>query len=314
VLSGTIAVCTRNRVEYLQQCLASLECQFAGDDELDVLVVDNGSTDGTTEFLRGWSKPGVREVVSEPRLGLSHARNAALRASDADVVLFLDDDALAPTAWASHHLAAYRRADDIVEVGGPILLEWPAGRPRWASTELEHWFSALDLGTKAGPWPTPHGPYGTNMSMRRIAALDAGGFPIALGRKGKSLLSSEEAPLAERLMTTGVVYYEPAAIIVHQVTSDRLSRQWIMRRAWSQGRSNARRAFLTHPLERPELLRHAREQASHAWATARELARSRRDMESSDAFDDATRVASHLATSAAYAAYAFGAGRGLPRL
>src|SRR4051812_18196557 len=102
MLSGTIAVCTRNRIGELRQCLASLETQYAGEHHFDVLVVDNASTDDTAEFLRDWERPG-RRAVTEPQLGLSQARNAALEASAADVVSFLDDDALAPATWMCCH-------------------------------------------------------------------------------------------------------------------------------------------------------------------------------------------------------------------
>ena len=80
MITGTIAVCTRNRAEYLEQCLASLDNQIAEPGQLEVLVVDNGSTDGTAELLRDWARAGDgRRVVVEPRPASSSARNAALR-------------------------------------------------------------------------------------------------------------------------------------------------------------------------------------------------------------------------------------------
>ena len=51
VISGTIAVCTRNREPTLRQCLASIDGQLAEAGQVEVLVVDNGSTDGTPELL-----------------------------------------------------------------------------------------------------------------------------------------------------------------------------------------------------------------------------------------------------------------------
>jgi glycosyltransferase involved in cell wall biosynthesis len=242
-ISGTIAVCTRNRAGVLPQCLASLDSQLGDPDTVEVLVVDNGSTDATPRLLADWAggAPGRRCVV-EPQVGLSRARNAALAASTREVVLFLDDDALAPSTWARAHLAAY--ADDRVgTVGGPIGLEWPAGRPEWVTDQVAGWFSSLDLGDDAGPYPNDHGPFGTNMSVRRTAALGVGGYDPRMGRVGGRLHSGEEPDLTRRLVAAGwTVRYEPAAAVVQQVLPERLDRRWLLRRGWAQGLANARLA------------------------------------------------------------------------
>jgi glycosyltransferase involved in cell wall biosynthesis len=156
LISGTIAVCTRNRAPVLAQCLASLASQLAPLGQIEVLVVDNGSADGTPDLLRTWAAGGPdRRSIVERRVGLPHARNAALAASEREVVLCLDDDALTPATWARAHLAAHEADDRVGCVGGPIGLEWPAGRPAWPADELAGWYSALDLGDEAIPWPTP---------------------------------------------------------------------------------------------------------------------------------------------------------------
>jgi cellulose synthase/poly-beta-1,6-N-acetylglucosamine synthase-like glycosyltransferase len=243
-ITGTIAVCTRNRAGVLAQCLECLDAQLVDPHEVEVLVVDNGSSDGTPDLVATWAAggPGRRSLI-EPRVGLSHARNAALAASDAAVVLFVDDDALVPATWARAHLAAYADDDRVGTVGGPIGLEWPAGRPQWISDEVACWFSALDLGDDAGPYPNTHGPFGTNMSVRRLAALGAGGYDPKLGRSGRRLRSGEEPDLSRRLVAAGwTMRYEPAAAVVQQVTPERLERRWLLRRGWAQGAANARLA------------------------------------------------------------------------
>src|SRR6478609_3257112 len=99
---ATVAVCTLNRADVLRGCLASLDSQLFDDDDVEVLVVDNGSTDRTPELLAQWSadSPKTRRSVREPLIGLVNARNAALAASDREVVIFIDDDALATPTWA----------------------------------------------------------------------------------------------------------------------------------------------------------------------------------------------------------------------
>jgi glycosyltransferase involved in cell wall biosynthesis len=199
LITGTIAVCTRNRAEVLPQCLASLETQVAEPGQIEVLVVDNGSTDGTPDLVRRWCEQGEeRRAVTHSEVGLSGARNAALAASDRDVVLFVDDDALTPPTWARAHLQAYAGDDRAGTVGGPVGLTWPAGCPDWVSDEVTMWYSALDKGDDAGPFPGDHGPYGTNMSVRRTAALDVGGYDPGLGWCGGALLSGAEPAMTRR--------------------------------------------------------------------------------------------------------------------
>jgi glycosyltransferase involved in cell wall biosynthesis len=249
--SASVVVCTRNRRESLAACLASLGQQTL--EELEIVVVDNGSRDGTETYLADWRRQGGNRVtVTEPVAGLSRARNRGLAAAGGDIVLFLDDDAVAPVAWAAGHVAAY--ADErVIAAGGPIFLRFPHGRPAWAVPELEHWWSALNHGDVRVPFPPPHGPYGTNMSVRRVAALEVGGFDTDLGRVGDSLLSSEEADLFERVWAAGgSIRYEPGTIVIHQVTRERLRVRWLLRRGWAQGRSNARRES---PLSGRELRR-----------------------------------------------------------
>jgi glycosyltransferase involved in cell wall biosynthesis len=298
VIRATIAVCTRNRAGLLQRCLASLDTQVVDTDEIEVLVVDNGSTDQTSEVLRSWQRDGdLRRAVREPRVGLSNARNTALAVSDREVVIFVDDDALTPPLFGQAHLAAYESAASVGTVGGPVGLTWPAGRPRWIIDELTEWYSALDLGDAAGPYPNPHGPFGTNMSVWRTAAIDVGGFDPRFGRRRRSLLSGEERDLTRRLVKEGwAIRYAPAAAVIQQVLPERLTRRWLLRRGWAQGISNARFEVLAQSLP-------PRHRLGHAFAEIRTSAEmfARRRADDRDELLVLTRVLAHAAAALEFA-------------
>jgi glucosyl-dolichyl phosphate glucuronosyltransferase len=298
VIRATIAVCTRNRAHVLQRCLASLDSQVVDTDEIEVLVVDNGSTDGTSEVLRSWEQNGqLRRAVREPRVGLSNARNTALAVSDREVVIFVDDDALTPPVFGHAHLAAYEPAASVGAVGGPVGLTWPAGRPTWIIDELTEWYSALDLGDAAGPYPNPHGPYGTNMSVWRMAAIDVGGFDPRLGRSRRNLMSCEERDLSRRLVKQGwAIRYTPAAAVIQQVLSERLTRRWLLRRGWAQGISNARFEVLAQSLRPRHRLAHA---LAEIRTSAEMLAHRRAD--DRDELLVLTRVLAHAAAAVEFA-------------
>src|SRR5688572_23531027 len=93
----------------------------------------SSTTDRPTAPATGWAAtaPARRIVLSEPEAGVSRARNTGIAAARGEVVLFLDDDAVAPPGWVAAHLAAYERDPAFVAVGGPIVLTWPYGRPDW---------------------------------------------------------------------------------------------------------------------------------------------------------------------------------------
>lgn len=296
MLRASIVVCTRNRVDLLRDCVAHLGDQVGGG--IEVIVVDNGSTDGTATLLREWCAhdPERRRAVHEPVPGLSRARNRGVGVARGEVVLFIDDDAVAPRGWVAAHLAAFDRDPAVVGVGGPVALRWPDGRPAWLAPRLEHWFSKLDHGDRAVPFPPSHGPYGTNMSLRRATFDAVGGFHECLGRRGRSLVSSEEADLFGRVWAAGgAVAYEPAALVLHGVTRDRLTRRWVLRRGWAQGRSNARRRLLAGPVTGRELATVCRTEAGWAARGFGDVVRSATAGDQAAVLDEVARRSGHLA-------------------
>jgi len=105
----SIAVVTpvRNGMPYLREAIECLLAQkYAG---IEIVVVDDGSTDGSGAFARG---TGSCRVLETPGIGPAGARNAGIRASNSDLLLFLDaDDLLAPTALNSAVEALLRALD-----------------------------------------------------------------------------------------------------------------------------------------------------------------------------------------------------------
>jgi glycosyltransferase involved in cell wall biosynthesis len=298
-IGASVVVCTRDRATSLRRCLDALDEQLAVPGGFEIIVVDNGSRDGTAALLAQWSAadPVGRRVVEEPTTGLSQARNTGVTAARHDVVLFIDDDAIAPRGWVAAHVAAYERDPSVAGVGGPVVLGWPNGRPVWAAPRLEHWWSAVELGDASVPYPGQHGPYGTNMSVRRSIVSAVDGFRTSLGRRGRNLLSGEEAALWGAVWATGgAIRYEPATLVVHEVTADKLRRTWIVRRGLAQGWTNARLAAMGGVRPAHEVLRSARQEGRGASAAALAAVRAISDREatSSDALDLLARALGHM--------------------
>src|SRR5256884_2344425 len=96
-VTATVAIPTRNRRARLIPLLELLIPQ-AANVGAEILVVDNGSSDGTVEAVRALAGDTVRCIV-EPGAGATRARNAGARAARGEVAAFIGDDALPRPGW-----------------------------------------------------------------------------------------------------------------------------------------------------------------------------------------------------------------------
>ena len=114
---ATVIIATRDRAALLRACLARLARQTAAG-RFEVVIVDNGSSDDTTAAIRE-AHPLARGLfVREPHRG--KARNAGIAAARGRILIFCDDDTLAPERFVAAHLAAQGTATDRA-VSGPIV-------------------------------------------------------------------------------------------------------------------------------------------------------------------------------------------------
>jgi GT2 family glycosyltransferase len=112
--SVSVVVCSYNGARTIRQTCEELrKLQY---DNFDVIVVDDGSTDGTAEIARAY---GFHVIVTRNR-GLSHARNTGLRAATGEIVAYLDDDAYPDPQWLSNLAHAFRTSHHAA-IGGPNI-------------------------------------------------------------------------------------------------------------------------------------------------------------------------------------------------
>ena len=105
---ATIAVVTYDNLAFTKLCLASI---LANTDypNYEVVVIDNGSTDGTPAYLQALADlhPHVRVLLNRQNLGFAPANNQALTAATGDLLLLLNNDTIVPPGWLTrlaHHL------------------------------------------------------------------------------------------------------------------------------------------------------------------------------------------------------------------
>jgi glucosyl-dolichyl phosphate glucuronosyltransferase len=235
----SVVICSFNRLGTLPGAIESVLTQSKFSQLTELIVVDDGSTDGTAEWLKAVqsSWPANTRILSQANKGLSSARNVGAAEARGEWIAFIDDDALVSPEWLGSLVDACRQADSgIAIIGGPIRLKWEQPRPSWLPASLEPWLTTLDLG--AAQQTSVDAPMfrGANMTCRASALRSVGGFSCNLGRKGASLLSREECELNDRLIAANFASrYEPKPWVWHCVHSDRLSRRWFWRRLYWEG-------------------------------------------------------------------------------
>lgn len=206
----SVCVVVRDRRERMGRCLAAIAAlQDVGGHE--VVLVDNGSTDGTLQVLRRFATTSrvPVTVVEQPTGTLGEVRNAAVAAARAPVVAFTDSDCLPRPSWLRAGLAVLEQRPDVGVVQGRTVAEHPPPSP-WAVTQqvdqLTWLFEAC------------------NLFVRRDPLVAAGGFGEELGFFGEDTIAGW------RVVRSGwEAAFAADAVVAHDVTEPGFG--WHLRRA-----------------------------------------------------------------------------------
>ena len=244
----SIVIATKNREALLDETLAALAAQQWPRDRFEVLVADNGSTDGTQAVVQSAARRAgaprmIYRYVATP--GKSYAVNALFEEVNGDLIALTDDDVFPEPDWLEHVAKAFE------ETGADFL----AGRilPRWES-EPPHWLSSALYGVLAIPdnggrrltlAPGADGkdiiPVGANMAVRTSVVRHIGGLRHDLGKLSGTLRTGEDHEFFLRMVRAGYRgVYEPAAVVRHFVPRERLERSYFRRWLYQNGQDVSR--------------------------------------------------------------------------
>lgn len=195
----TLIICVYNRADFIRECLASALAQTHKD--LHIIVVDDGSTDGTDKILREIAgiKP-VRLHFNGRNLGLMASRNIGASLADPEIIAFMDSDCIAAPNWIEELIKPYDLSKDISMTGGRI--DDPSPLNYWGAVMKGAYFIAHKSGyTKK--------VIGCNMSFRR-SFLTENKFDETLKYGG------DETDLCFRAIRQGLkIYYQDTAAVIH---------------------------------------------------------------------------------------------------
>jgi glycosyltransferase involved in cell wall biosynthesis len=226
VFDISLIVATYNRRHSLARLLKSIDClEYSNSVILEVLVVDNGSNDGTQSLLLEKQQRTLKyslKILREERPGKSAALNCGLRNCRGEIICVVDDDVVLDSQWLLGLTRAYK-VSDFDALQGRVL---PGVDPFGHSADLSklHYYNipVVDHGEQMRPI---RGLTGANMMFRRSVFERVGFFDIRLGPGASGF--SEDTEFSQRIRTAGFkIGYTPYPVVFHALDPARYGRRY----------------------------------------------------------------------------------------
>ncbi|HUY65150.1 MAG TPA: glycosyltransferase family 2 protein [Acidimicrobiales bacterium] len=239
--SVTVVMPTHRRPASLRRALESLGAQAGPGLAWDVVVVDNDPSAGALSMVGQMadSFPVPLRAVHEEHLGAAHARNRGLAEATGDIVAFVDDDVTADRHWLAT-LVEPIVAGRCGGTAGRVVLDPVVARPRWFDEEgIGGYLARFEPAIAETPLGPDSYALTANAAFSTGALRATGGFDPALGPRGRTQLAGEDNRIVRDFLAQGAtMHFVPWAVVVHELPPSRLTRRYLLRRAYLQGRSD----------------------------------------------------------------------------
>lgn len=189
-----------NEVEYIGSCLASIRQQKIDPSTYEIIVVDNGSTDGTKELA---ASLGATVLLNSKR-GAAASRNLGAQHAKGELLAFVDADCILDTMWLSK-LSTHFLSESVSAVAAPAVPDiegmtwvekaWDKVFVRFTSNSLRDVVTVSNLAS-------------SNMLINKCCFKAVGGFD-------ENLLSCEDYDLSQRLLKRGTLLLDLNIFVTH---------------------------------------------------------------------------------------------------
>lgn len=246
----SLIIPTRNRASLLAQTLESLTFQEMSSEDYEILVIDNGSTDNTSDIVNRYiNKLPNLAYHYESTLGLHAGRHKGLLLSKGNILVYADDDIEALPTWLTAIKEGFTEPD-VAMVGGnnlPMFVETP---PNWL---YKMWQRTNASGLKSLPalsiieFPegnkeiSPYQIWGCNFSIRKEVLIAARGFhPDAMPKNLLCYRGDGETHVSRYVNESNLkCVFKAGATVFHKVTPERMTFDYFYARGFNQGISDS---------------------------------------------------------------------------
>lgn len=244
----TVVICTYNREKYIGGLLESIAQNDLLKSKYEIILVDNNCTDNTYEICKNFTKeyPNVKfRYVVEEEQGLSAARNRGIKEANGDLIVYVDDDALVGETYLRSYYEHFENNEKTMAAGGPIEPIYETEEPRWMSRFTKSLLTAwMNYGDIVRPYPKGRYPGGGNAAYRKEVFNHVGFFNCNLGRKGSSLMASEEKDIFDKMKKNRMdVLYLPEPILYHLIPPYKLELSYFNKLTLQMGISERKRTL-----------------------------------------------------------------------
>ena len=206
----------------------------------DVVVIDNDPMsarpvfDGVEPMFHGRAR-----LVAEHAPGASNARNRGIAEATGDIVAMIDDDVDPAPDWL-RRLVAPIVAGRCDGTCGRVVLDPAIARPRWFDEdELGPYLAAHERASEERAVRADEYIVSSNAAFASSLLRASGGFDPAYGPQQGRWLFNDDVVLGRRFQNAGGrIHHVPEAVVVHELPASRLTRRFLLQRAFAQGRSD----------------------------------------------------------------------------
>lgn len=244
----SVIIPTRNRSALLEKAIESLTVQTYSQDDFEVIVIDNGSTDGTKSIVESYKQklPNL-SYAYEASPGLHIGRHKGLELSKGDILVYADDDIEAFPTWLEG-IAESFEDPSVALVGGNNFPNYETPPPAWVELlwnetplgRANGMYSILDFGNVIQEI-SPMYVWGCNFSIRKEVLLRVGGFhPDGMPEEFLRYRGDGESAVSSGILNAGYkTIFNPKALVYHFVPAKRMTSDYIFKRGYIQGISDS---------------------------------------------------------------------------
>jgi len=252
----TVLIATRNGAHTLPRALAAHSQLVGPAGGWKLIIVDNGSEDGTKEIIQSFANRLPLTYLFEGSPGKNAALNKGLDSVEGDLIVLTDDDTLPRPDW----LVQMRRAADshasFAMFAGTVIPHWEVAPEPWILSwvKMGPVFSMTDPAWQEGPID-PVYVFGTNMAIRTEIFEAGHRFDAGIGPRAGQYAMGSETELTMRLGKAGInAWHCKEATVEHIIRGFQTKRGWILRRGILYGRGRYRVSIQQQNVDRKKIL------------------------------------------------------------